>query len=94
MIPENISDPEQNGTFITAEGNRRVCALKLLRDPDLAPADKRKSFENAAEGWTPIRQISAVVFDDRDAVEIVAGIELIVDLLWHREKTMECRAKG
>ena len=70
LIPENISDPEQNGTFITAEGNRRVCALKLLRDPDLAPADKRKSFENAAEGWTPIRQISAVVFDDRDAVKL------------------------
>lgn len=70
LIPENISDEDQNGTFIAAEGNRRLCALKLLRDPDLAPADKRKGFENAAEGWTPIRQISAVVFDNREAVKL------------------------
>ena len=70
LIPENMAIKNQNGTFIAAEGNRRLCALKLLRDPDLAPADKRKAFENAAEGWTPIHEISAVVFEDIDAMKL------------------------
>lgn len=70
LIPENMAVKNQNGTFIAAEGNRRLCALKLLRDPDLAPAEKRKAFENAAEGWTPIHEISAVVFDDIDTMKL------------------------
>ena len=70
LIPETITAKAQNRTFIAAEGNRRICAVKLLHDPDLAPVDKRKSFENAAEGWTPIHDISAIVFDDRDAVNL------------------------
>jgi hypothetical protein len=30
------------------EGNRRVCAIKLLNDPDRAPADLRKDFARLA----------------------------------------------
>ncbi len=70
LISDNMSDKEQNGTFVAAEGNRRLCALKLLHDPDLAPTDKRRGFEIAAETWRPIHEISAVVFDDRDAVKL------------------------
>ncbi len=70
LIPETVADMNQNGTFVAAEGNRRLCAVKLLHDPDLAPTDKRKGFENAAKTWTPIDEISAIVFDDRDAVKL------------------------
>ena len=37
----------RNQSFIVAEGNRRMCALKLLADPDLAPAKYRKDFTKA-----------------------------------------------
>ena len=57
-------------SYVVVEGNRRLCALKLLNDPDLAPPDLRSTFEKLAEGWTPIAQVSAVVFDARDDVRL------------------------
>lgn len=66
-------DPKKRtgGSYYVAEGNRRVCALKLLADPDLAPAKLRKNFEKLAEGWSsPITSIAAPVFRDQDAVRI------------------------
>lgn len=56
--------------FLVAEGNRRMCALKLLNDPDLAPPKRRRDFENLAQGWKPIPKVFAVVFDDKDDVEL------------------------
>ena len=61
---------EGDDTFLAAEGNRRLCALMLLDDPDLAPADQRQDFERAAENWEPIGQIFAVVFEHRDDVRL------------------------
>ena len=50
------------------EGNRRVCAIKLLNDPDLAPPHLRKDIAKFAAGssYVPMRRISAVIFDDHD----------------------------
>ena len=62
--------PDGDNTYFSAEGNRRLCALKLLNDPDLAPADQRSSFESASEGWSPIKRLSAVVFKDREEVKL------------------------
>jgi hypothetical protein len=59
-----------NASYNAAEGNRRVCALKLLADPDLAPAHLRKAFEKLATTWAPIRTVPAVVFDNEDAVSL------------------------
>ena len=36
-------------TYITGEGNRRFCALKLLNDPERAPQSQRKAFKKLAE---------------------------------------------
>lgn len=58
------------GTYTAAEGNRRLCALKLLNDPDLSPPQLRKEFEKAAAGWTPITEVGAVIFKDRPAAKI------------------------
>lgn len=49
-------------TFIVAEGNRRICALKLLSDADLAPANLRKPFEQLAKSWQVSTNVSAVIF--------------------------------
>lgn len=39
-VDEDRDDPEREQYFV-AEGNRRVCALKLLHDPELAPPSIR-----------------------------------------------------
>ena len=62
--------PESHDTYVAAEGNRRLCALKLLNDPDLAPADQRADFLRASTAWTPIQQLSAIVFSNRDEVRL------------------------
>lgn len=50
------------------EGNRRICAIKLLNDTDLAPAHLRRDFTRLVtdSGYTRIKKIGAVVFDDHD----------------------------
>lgn len=66
-------DPKKRtaGSYYVAEGNRRVCALKLLADSDLAPAKLRKNFERLADGWSePINSLTAPVFRDQDTVRI------------------------
>lgn len=47
------------GIFTMAEGNRRLCALKLLADPDRAPARLRKGFEGLAARWVAIKAVPA-----------------------------------
>lgn len=57
--------------YNAAEGNRRICALKLLNDPELAPANLRKAFEKLADQWaSPITKVSAVVFDNIESVNL------------------------
>lgn len=56
--------------YFAAEGNRRLCAIKLLNDPDLAPAEFRKDFEKASQKWTPIDKLFAMVCSDRGEVKL------------------------
>lgn len=55
----------EDTTYITAEGNRRLCALKLLTDPDLAPSKRKAYFKKQADNWTPITELPCVIFEDR-----------------------------
>lgn len=57
-------------TYRVAEGNRRVCAIKLLADPDLAPPKLRASFEKLSESWAPIKALPATVFNDNDTLRV------------------------
>lgn len=59
-----------NTNYTTAEGNRRICALKLLNDPDLAPANLRKAFEKLAEDSIAPSTVSAAVFSDLESFEM------------------------
>jgi len=58
------------------EGNRRICALKLLNDTDLAPAHLRRDFARLVSdnGYKPIKKIAACVFDDHDELRYWMGI--------------------
>jgi hypothetical protein len=58
------------GSYFVAEGNRRICALKLLNDPELAPANLRKGFAKLAQNWTPIKSVSAAKFEDYNSIRI------------------------
>ena len=52
------------GQYKVVEGNRRVCALRLLNDPDLAPTAYRKTFKELAKGWKPIKVLNCAVFEN------------------------------
>lgn len=56
--------------YFCAEGNRRMCSLKLLNDPQLAPATLRKMFEKLASDWAPISSVPAVIFKNDDEVRV------------------------
>lgn len=62
-----IESEEVKGKFWVLEGNRRVCALKLLNNPSLAPADSQKFFERLATEATIIpTDFFCHVFDNRE----------------------------
>lgn len=69
LIPQSKSK-DKNSTYYVAEGNRRMCAVKLLNDPELAPANKRKDFEKAAERATTVKDIQAVIFNNKEEVDL------------------------
>ena len=62
--------PSGDTAYVTAEGNRRLCALKLLHDPDLAPAALRRDFEALSQSGRVPSTISAFVFPDRASVDL------------------------
>lgn len=58
------------GNYFVAEGNRRICALKLLNDPELAPANLRKGFKALNEQWAPIKTVSVAKFEDLESIRV------------------------
>jgi hypothetical protein len=60
----------QKGAYTMAEGNRRLCALKLLADPDRAPAKLRKGFATLAAQRTPPKEFWAAEFADDEEVRL------------------------
>lgn len=61
---------ESKSSYVVAEGNRRMCAIMLLRDPELAPAKVRSKFQALSENWTPIDELFSVVMETREEVTL------------------------
>lgn len=62
-----IPHPSLDGHFVMVEGNRRLCALKLLRDPAKAPAADRKAFKKLSDRKPSLpRSLDVAVFANRD----------------------------
>ena len=61
--------PSAKNRFNTAEGNRRLCALKLLLDPDKAPTEREKKYFRSLQQTMPrpIKSVMCVIFSDMEA---------------------------
>ncbi|MCL2789869.1 MAG: hypothetical protein FWD79_04420 [Desulfobulbus sp.] len=58
-----ISHPSTPGAYVSLEGNRRLCALKLLADPDKADSENNKKyFRELAAKLGDISTIEVVIF--------------------------------
>ena len=69
LVPDDPNDKD-GSTYFVAEGNRRVCAIKLLNDPALAPAYLRSKFEKLADSWRGMQHLRCIIFSDRKAASI------------------------
>lgn len=62
-----IPHPYLTGHVVMIEGNRRLCAMKLLRDPAKAPAAERKQFKKLADRKPTLpRNLEVAVFESRE----------------------------
>lgn len=59
-----FDDLDDDTVYVVAEGNRRVCALKLLHDPDNAPVAIRDKIDKLSQGWDEVKTVDAVVILD------------------------------
>jgi hypothetical protein len=66
-----IDDKDEAGepTYVVWEGNRRVCAIMLLNDPDLAPPKWRKRFQALSNKTDYIEDIEGREFEDKGVLE-------------------------
>ena len=63
-------DGNRKSYYIVGDGNRRVCALKILTKPGLAPWSGKTRYEDMAKGWTPITELPCVIFEDMDDLHL------------------------
>ena len=68
---------KKDGSFICVEGNRRICALKLLSDPKLSPKSCQDDFDEISKqfyAWKKTKQIYVAKFEetneDRKKIEL------------------------
>ena len=55
LVPlKDSSSSKSSKSYYVAEGNRRICAVKLLNDPDLAPSKLKAQFKKLSKEWEPI----------------------------------------
>lgn len=70
LFPDRSGKKGKKDNFVVAEGNRRLCAIKLLNDPELAPPEQRDAFERLAKTWTPVQEVQAIVFDTKEEMDL------------------------
>jgi hypothetical protein len=71
LIPiENSSKSSGAKSYHVAEGNRRICAIKLLNDPELAPSKLKNQFTKLANEWEQVKTIEGVVFPTYEEAKI------------------------
>jgi hypothetical protein len=68
LIPTNQNKSKAGAkSYYAAEGNRRLCAIKLLNDPDLAPKKMRPEFAKLSAKWTRrVTTVPGVIFGSFD----------------------------
>jgi len=61
---------DKTGTYVVAEGNRRLCAIKLLNDPYRAPQKFQKKFLELSSNWENISELEVIVIEDEENVDL------------------------
>lgn len=72
-----IEHPKLPGHYVIREGNRRLCAMQLLRDPDRAPTETiRKAFQKLASEGRPVPdQVPAVLFHEKHKARVWMSVK-------------------
>lgn len=65
LIPHKVPVKTKVSAYIAAEGNRRLCALKLLHDPELAPSSLRAEFRKLSKKVTIPSTVFAIIYPTR-----------------------------
>ncbi|MBR9652219.1 hypothetical protein [Thalassovita aquimarina] len=66
VFREDPDDDPTDANYVVAEGNRRLCALKLLKDPKRAPSTMRDALKRAKAKFKVPRSIEVIVEEDED----------------------------
>jgi uncharacterized membrane protein YkoI len=61
-------DGKATGTYVVREGNRRVGAMKLLKDPSKAPAKQQASFRKLSNERVP-KLVPVMLFDKKEDID-------------------------
>lgn len=69
---ENLAvvEDDKTQTYIVVEGNRRLCAIKLLNDFKQAPKDLQKKFSEISRQWQEISELQVIVLEDEEHVDL------------------------
>lgn len=72
-----VEHPKLPGHFVVREGNRRLCAMQLLRDPERAPtAADRKVFQRLARDGRPVPdKVPAVLFNEKPNARVWMSVK-------------------
>jgi hypothetical protein len=61
--------------WVVLEGNRRVCAIKVLRRPELAPAPQQKRWRMLGADTDELAKINVWVVPDRESAEVYLALK-------------------
>lgn len=56
--------------YVALEGNRRICALKLLKDPERSPDKLKEKFKAVAEGFAGNYSLPSIIFDSAQDAKV------------------------
>lgn len=75
--PILVTESNVNGIYDVIEGNRRLCAVKLLSDPRLAPT-RRSSIETVSqEAKFKPQKLPSIIYEDRNDILAYLGYKHI-----------------
>jgi hypothetical protein len=63
-----VEDKSKEGSYRVVEGNRRLCAVKLLLNPDIAQIRRKSVHEASASSSQKPEKLPVLIFNDRSEI--------------------------
>lgn len=67
VIPNNLDSAY---SYTAVDGNRRLCALKVLEDPEKAPKSYRKAISELSKSFQLPERVNAIIFSNFETAKI------------------------